>query len=136
MSKYMNQALFDVCVIKVIYEKLSTGIRYEDLPFISYVADAYKNDFQDTLLYQGQFIEVAEFLIKKYSSHGPIFLVAIQRAENLRMDLDDEMNKKNSIQKVFNGSWVKNGHKKPFERANIAITNIRSLLAFQLAKLG
>ena len=135
MSKYMNQAFFDVCAMKVIYEKLSTGRQYQDLPFISYVAEMHKNDFQDTLLYQGQFTEVAEFLIKKYSSHGPIFLVAIQRAEKLRMDLDDDMNKKNSIQKVFNGTWLKNGHKKPFERANIAITNISSLLDFQLAKL-
>ena len=130
----MHQALFDVCAIKVIQEKLSTGRDYKNLLVIDYLVESYGNTYSDSTLFRGQFEEVAEKVLAKYKTRGALLLVALGRAEDKRMKLDDEMRPKDGFKGIFNGNWLQRSHPKPFERADIAVDNISHLVEISLPK--
>ena len=134
MTKFMHQALFDVCVIKVIQEKLSTGNDYKNLPVIEYLVESYGKDYSDSILFRGQFEEVSEKVLAKYKTRGALLLVALGRAEDKRMKLDDEMHPKDGVKGIFNGAWLQRSHPKPFERADISFNNISYLIEISLPK--
>jgi hypothetical protein len=132
MTKFMDQALFDVCAIKVIEEKVSTGRDYKNLPVIEYLVESYGKDYSDSILFRGQFEEVSEKVLTKYEKHGPLLLVALGRAADKRMKLDNEMRPKDSVKGIFNGAWFQRSHPKPFDRADIAVNNISYLIEISL----
>jgi len=134
MTKFMHQTLFDVCAIKVIQEKLSTGRDYKNLLIIDYLVESYGNTYSDSTLFRGQFEEVAEKVLAKYKTRGALLLVALGRAEDKRMKLDDEMRPKDGFKGIFNGNWLQRSHPKPFERADIAVDNISHLVEISLPK--
>ena len=130
MKKFMNQSVFDVCVVNIALQKLQLDIEYQQLPIYQNLKTTYWQEFQDFNLCENQIIEVASFILRKYDHYNNELPSLLRRVDELRQQLDDDMNKKSSVSKIFNGSFFSKSHSQPFERENTSKKNISELIEY------
>jgi hypothetical protein len=130
----MNQSIYDVWVMKFCEEKLSTGNEYVDLDVLNYYCSSMKGEYSDAMDCGIEFPSVCNLILEKYSDIGPLLLVYLGRSIDIRMQLNDDMEPKSGIRKVFGGKFFSKSPNSAFERRSNAYKNIASLIDFQISK--
>jgi len=124
--KYMNQRTFDVFCLRTFIVKVTneSGTNYSDL------VSEYMQMFDGDYLFLSQGSEFADLLISEWRDLGVEQQVALaQKAMSIRAELDDGMQKKSTLSKLFAGAAFTASHPDPQNRVKEAVENIRTIRA-------
>ena len=90
----------------------------------------YNQTFDGDYLFMSQGSQVADYLISDWSQLAQMEQVALaNRLMMVRAELDDDLNKKSTLSKLFAGPAFIKSHPNPDARGNQAIQNINIMLA-------
>ncbi len=130
----MNQAVYDVWVMKFCEEKILTGKDYQDLEIFDYFCRTMKEEYSDSYDCVLEFPGVSDAIIEQYKDTRALLLLFIQRSIPLRMEMNDDMEKKSGLRKIFGGKFFAKPPSNVEQRRNSSFENITSLIDFQHAK--
>jgi hypothetical protein len=131
--KNMNQSIFDVWAMKFIESHIENG--EFSINLIHYYAENTKHTYSDAKECAFEFDRVCKSINSKYERYGNFYKVALVKAIELRMELNDDMETRGAMKKILGGSFFSKSHENPSVRTRKAIENISSLLDYQLSKI-
>jgi hypothetical protein len=124
--KYMNQRTFDVFSLRTLIAKVT----HESGTAYSIMVGEYNQTFDGDYLFMSQGSQVADYLISDWSQLAQMEQVALaNRLMMVRAELDDDLNKKSTLSKLFAGPAFIKSHPNPNARGDQAIQNINIMLA-------
>lgn len=124
MSKFMDQRTFDCAVLAILVAHCSGA----PPSFLDGQFSDFRQMFTDEILYMSQIGEVVGAIDNSWSSLSQAERkMRAERLFNGRAALDEDMNAKSLVKKLFAGPAFIKSHPNPSSRANKAIDNIKLL---------
>ena len=129
MTKYVNQDVFDATVMLLAAHKLETGSELEFQNMLWQMVGYYQNDYAGDYSFKADLEKGVEAAIKNHSTVSKERLkLAFKSGAEIRMQLDDNMQKKSTLKKIFGGTAFTTGHPNPSTRLNVALINISRII--------
>jgi hypothetical protein len=124
MTKFMDQRTFECAALSILVAHNSGAPPSS----IASSFSEFRLMFTDENLYMKQISEVVEFIEKSWEGISQIERkMRAERLFNTRRDLDEDLNPKNFMKKIFAGPAFIKSHPNPNNRAAKAIENIQFL---------
>jgi hypothetical protein len=129
MAKYMPQDLFDAFAIGMALEKVFTGKKYQDLAMFGQF-QVYKSSYPEDELFMEQVLDAAIAILDGWKDMDRSDLITLLTSLfELRKQLDENLDKKKTLSKIFGGTIFASGHPDPKSRVAQAIQNINIMAA-------
>lgn len=128
--KFMPQDVFDTCVLVLACNYVSGGEeRYEYVK--RGILGSYENAYLGDAIYMQEAEDLVEPVIIHASSHFDDDAVewSLAEAVNILGELDENLEPKRGLRKVFGGTYFTKGHPNPSIRSDQALKDIKRLLS-------
>ncbi|MBT8582964.1 hypothetical protein [Polynucleobacter sphagniphilus] len=135
MTKYVNQDVYDASLMLIAAHKLETKSELEYQNMIWQLVAYYEKDYSGDYSFKTDLEKGVETVIKNFGNTRDGDLIrAFKSGAELRMQLDDNMQKKSTLKKFFGGTAFTSGHPNPSTRLSSGVTNVTRILDAVLGK--
>lgn len=135
MTKYVNQDVFDASLMLIAAHKLETKSELEYQNMIWHLVAYYEKDYSGDYSFKTDLEKGVETVVKNFRNTRDGDLIrALKSGAELRMQLDDNMQKKSTLKKLFGGTAFTSGHPNPSIRLSSGVTNVTRILDAALGK--